>query len=90
MQCQFARDFELNKYTYLFFNVSESVHPNNILIYIQQDARLHILFYLKTALLVSDGTITQHRERKLLNLQRLVFVTQLLLYAVIVDELEMV
>jgi len=33
------------------------VHRNNILIYIQQDAMLHSLFYLETALHVSDGTL---------------------------------
>ena len=32
------------------FNVHGSVHRNNILIYIQQDATLHSLFYLVTAL----------------------------------------
>jgi len=34
------------------------MHPNNILIYIQQDATLHKLFYLETVLHVSGGTIT--------------------------------
>jgi len=28
------------------FNVYKSVHRNNILIYIQQDATLHSLFYM--------------------------------------------
>jgi hypothetical protein len=55
------------------------VHRNNILIYIQQDAKLHSLFYLETALRVSGGTITHHQERKQLYLQHLVFVTPLLL-----------
>jgi len=32
-------------------------------IYIQQDATLHTLFYLKTALHVSGGTSTHHQER---------------------------
>jgi len=32
------------------FNVYGSVHRNNIRIYIQQDATLHSLFYLETAL----------------------------------------
>jgi len=32
------------------FNVHGSVHNKNILIYIQQDATLHSLFYLETAL----------------------------------------
>jgi len=60
----------------------------NILIYIQQDATLHSLFYLETALHVSGGTITHHQERKKLYLQHLVFVRPLLLSAVIVEELE--
>jgi hypothetical protein len=60
------------------------VHRNNVLIYIQQDATLHNLFYLETALHVSGGTITHHQERKQLYLQHLVFVTPLLLPAAIV------
>ena len=67
-----------------------SVHCNNILIYIQQDATLHILFYLETALHVSGGTTTHHQERKQLYLQHLVFVTPLLLSAAIVEEMELV
>jgi hypothetical protein len=53
----------------------------SILIYIQQDATLHSLFYLETALHFSDGTTTHHQERKQLYLQHLVFVTPLLLPA---------
>jgi len=56
--------------------------------YIQQDAKLHSLFYLETALRVSGGTITHHHEGKQLYLQHLVFVTPLLLSAAIVEELE--
>jgi hypothetical protein len=48
---------------------------DNILIYIQQDATLHSLFYLETALRVLSGTTTHHQERKQLYLQHLVFVT---------------
>ena len=61
--------------------VSIVYHPfvltlqTNILIYIQQDATLHNLYYLETALHVSGGTTTQHQERKQLYLQHLVFVT---------------
>ena len=40
------------------------MHRNIILIYIQQDATLHSLLYLETALHVSGGTITHHQERK--------------------------
>jgi hypothetical protein len=64
------------------------VHRNNILIYIQQDATLHILFYLETAVHVSGGIIIHHQERKQLYLQHLVFVTPLLLSAAVVEELE--
>ena len=63
------------------FNVYGSVHHNNILVYIQQDATLHSLFYLVTALHVSGGTTTYHQECKQLYLQHLVFVTPLLLSA---------
>ena len=70
------------------FNVHGSVHRNNILMYIQQDATLHSLFYLETALHVSGGTSTHHQERQQLYLQHLVFVTPLLLSAAIVEELE--
>jgi hypothetical protein len=66
------------------------VHRNNILIYIQQDATLHSLFYLEIYLHVSGGTSTHHQERKQLYLQHLVFVTLLLLSAAIVKELELV
>jgi hypothetical protein len=73
---------------YRELNVHGFVHRNNILIHIQQNATLHSLFYLETALHVSGGTITHRQERKQLYLQHLVFVTPLLLYAAIVEELE--
>ena len=66
------------------------MHRKNILIYIQKDATLHNLFYLKTVLHVSGGTTTHHQERKQLHLQHLVFATPLLLPAAIVEELELV
>jgi len=62
-----------------FFNVHGSVLRKNILIYVQQDATLHSLFYLETALHVSGGTSTLHQERIQLYLQHLVFLTFLLL-----------
>jgi hypothetical protein len=58
--------------------------------YIQQDATLHCLFYLETALHVSGGTIAHHQDSKHLDLQHVVFVTPLLLSAAIVEELELV
>ena len=63
------------------FNVHGSVRRNNILIYIQQDTILHSLFYLKTALHVSGGTIAYLQERKQPYLRHLVFVRPLLLPA---------
>jgi len=60
---------------------------HGILIYVQQDATLHSLFYLETALHVSSGTTTHHQKCKQLYLQHLVFVTPLLLSAAIVEEL---
>jgi hypothetical protein len=54
-----------------------------IYIYIQQDVTLHSLFYLETTLHVSGGTTIHHQERKQLYLQHLVFITPLLLSAVI-------
>jgi hypothetical protein len=59
------------------FNVHGSLHLKNILIYIQQDATLHSLFYLEIALHVSGGTTTHHQERKHLYLQHLIFVRPL-------------
>jgi len=45
------------------FNVHGSVNRKNILIYIQQDATFHSLFYLETTLHVSSGTTAHHQER---------------------------
>jgi hypothetical protein len=45
--------------------------------------------YLETAEHVSGGTSTHHQERIQLYLQRLVFVTSLLLSAAVVEELEL-
>jgi hypothetical protein len=51
--------------------------------------RYTVYLYLETALRVSNGTSTDHQERKQLYLQHLVFVTPLLLLAAIVEELEL-
>jgi len=58
--------------------------------YIQQDATLHSLFYLETALDVSGDTSTHHQERKQLYLRHLVFFIPSLLSGTIVEELELV
>jgi hypothetical protein len=50
--------------------------------------RYTVYLYLETALHVSGATSTHHQERIQLYLQRLVFVTPLLLSAAIVKELE--
>ena len=63
------------------FNVHGFVHHKIILMYIQQDVALHSLFYLETALHVSGGTSTHHKECIQLCLQHLVFLTPLLLPA---------
>jgi hypothetical protein len=55
------------------------VRRKNILVYIQQEATLHSLFYPETALRDSGGTTTHYQERKQLYLQHLVFVRPLLL-----------
>jgi hypothetical protein len=50
--------------------------------------RYTVYLYLETALHVSGGTSTHHQERTQLYLQRLVFVTPLLLSAANVEEME--
>jgi hypothetical protein len=50
--------------------------------------RYTLYLYLETAVYVSGGTSTQHRELIQLYPQHLVFVTPLLLSAAIVEELE--
>jgi hypothetical protein len=52
--------------------------------------RYTVYLYLENALHVSGGTSTYHQEGIQLYLQHLVFVTPLLLTAVIVEELEQV
>jgi hypothetical protein len=61
---------------------------SDILTYVPQDGTLLSLFYLETALHVSDGTFTHYQERKQLYLQHLVFVTTLLPSAAIMEEVE--
>ena len=46
---------------------TRGLKKNYTVIYIQQDATLHSLFYLETALYVSGGTTTHHQERKQLS-----------------------
>jgi hypothetical protein len=50
--------------------------------------RYTVHLYFETALHVSGGTSTHHQERIQLYLQRLVFLTPLLLSVAIVEELE--
>jgi hypothetical protein len=66
---------------YCYFISNYKLRYFNILLYIQQDAILHSLFYLETVLHVSGGTTIHHQERKQLYLQNLVFFTPLLLSA---------
>jgi hypothetical protein len=61
----------------------------SILQYISKKMQRYTVYlYLETALHVSGGTSTHHQGRIQLYLQHLVFVTPLLLSAVIVEELE--
>jgi hypothetical protein len=63
----------------------------SIIQYISNKMQRYTLYlYLETALHVSCGTSTHHQERIRLYLQHLVIVTQLLLSAAIVEELELV
>jgi len=73
--CSIKQLYNINQYNALFLK-----QYFNILIYIQQDATLHSLFYLETAVHVAGGTITHYQEHKQQYLQHLVFVTQLRLY----------
>jgi hypothetical protein len=65
------RPFQRLKTDHLFSCLPASVSWLTLnqynLIYIQQDATLHSLFYLETALHVSGGTITHHQQRKQLS-----------------------
>jgi len=70
-------------------NYKETNSYSNFPIYIQQDATLHRLLYLETALHVLGGISTHHQKWMQLYLQNLVFVTPLLLAAAIVEELEL-
>jgi hypothetical protein len=69
------------------FACKQEATESSVLIYIQQDATLHSLFYLEIALHVSCGTTTHHQEGKQLYLQHLVFVTPLFLSAPIPTEI---
>jgi hypothetical protein len=61
----------------------------NIFQYISNKMQRYTVYlYMETALHVSGGTFTHHKERIQLYLQHLVFVTPLLLSAAIVEELE--
>jgi len=65
------------------FKVHGSVYRKYSPVYIQQDATLHSLLYLETALHVSGVTSTHQQELIQLYLQHLVFVRPLLLPAAI-------
>ena len=79
MRKELRHDTDVYECVFISPTDAHPVSTNNILIYeyIQQDATLHSLFYLETALHVSGGTTTHHQERKQLYLQHLVIVTPL-------------
>ena len=81
--CEWLYSYKSNFITYFTIINSKWTYGPHILIYIQQDATLHSLFYLETGLRVSSGTTTHYQERKQLYLQHLVFVTPLVLPAAI-------
>jgi hypothetical protein len=78
-----ALSLQYDKCPFRLVYLMDQLHVLYILICIQQDATLHSLSYLETALHVSGVTTTHHQERKKLYLQHLVFVTPLLLPAAI-------
>ena len=55
---------------YFLFNVHGSVHRKNILIYVQQDATVHSLLYLETALHVFNVCGSVHRNNILIYIQQ--------------------
>jgi hypothetical protein len=69
------------------FTTINSLHSILIFQYISNKMQRYTV-YLETALHVSGGTITHHQERIQLYLQRLVFMSPLLIPASIVGELE--
>jgi hypothetical protein len=72
---------------FLTCNVYGSVHRKYIPIYISNKMQLCTVYlYLETVVHVSVGTSTHHQERLQLYLQRLVFVTPLLLPAAIATD----
>jgi hypothetical protein len=78
----------MQRYTVYF--IWKLLYMFHLLIFFQQDATLHSLLCLETALHVSGSTTTHHQERIQLYLQHLVFVIPLLLSAAIVGELDLV
>jgi hypothetical protein len=82
----FRREVDKNRAPLGYYATSSG---NSIPNYIQQDATLHSLLYLETALHISGGTSTHYQERMHLYLQHLLFVTPLLLPAAIVEGLEL-
>jgi hypothetical protein len=76
-------EFDTITNKFYFYNNRFNHISKFIQIHILRDATLHSLFYLETAVHVPGGTTTYHQERKQLYLQHLVFITPLLLPAVI-------
>ena len=75
----------------MYFNDKNKIHNLNILllIYIQQDAALHIYFW-KTAVHVLGGISNHHQEHKQLYSQYLVLLNRYCYLLTIVEELELV
>jgi hypothetical protein len=82
---------ELNPICHLLILLGDLTFMGKCIISISNKMQHYkVYLYLETAVHVSGGTSTQHQECIQLHLQHLVFVTPLLLFATIVEELEQV
>jgi hypothetical protein len=82
---------ELNPISHLLILLGDLTFMGPCILSISNKMKSYtVTLYLETALHVSGGTSTHHQERLQLYLQRLVYVTPLLLSAAIVEELELV
>jgi hypothetical protein len=90
VKCMFnTLNAELNPTCHLLILLGDLTFMGKCIVSISNRMELHTVYlYLETALHVSGGTSTHQQERIQLYLQRLVFVTPLLLSAAIVEKLE--
>jgi hypothetical protein len=80
---------ELNSTCHFLILLGDLMFMGKCIVSISNKMQRHTVYlYLQTALHVSGGTSTHHQECVQLYLQRLVFVTPLLLSDAMVEELE--